>query len=252
MLADLQSHFQAALLDRARPVPAGVCAHSSARPERRYAIYRNNVLFSLIEALQARFPAASRITGEDFFKEMARRFVLGSPPCSPVLLDYGDDLPDFVAAFEPAWQIPYLADVMRLEVAWGQAYHAADVEPARAAALAGLPADALARTRVTLHPAVRLLRSAHPVVTLRAMNVEGGQVRPIDDWSGEDALVTRPGLAVDVLRLPPGGLDFIAALRAGATLEAALEAAFSGGDDFDPARALAGLISAGVAIGFQS
>ncbi len=251
MLADLQSRFQAALLDRTQPVPAGVGAHTSARPERRYAVYRNNVLLSLIEALEARFPAASRIAGKDFFKETARRFVLVSPPRSPVLLTYGDDLPAFVDAFEPARQIPYLADVMRLEVAWSQAYHAADAEPVRAEALAALPAETLGRIRVAIHPAARLLRSAYPVVTLWAMNIEAGQVRPIEDWSGEDALVTRLGLAVDVLRLPPGGLDFVAALRTGATMGEALEAAVAAAEDFDPARALAGLVSAGVAIGFH-
>ncbi|HEX4769069.1 MAG TPA: DNA-binding domain-containing protein [Lichenihabitans sp.] len=252
MLADLQSRFRAALLDRTQPVPADVGARGAARPERRYAVYRNNVLLSLIEALRARFPAAARIAGEEFFKEMARRFVLSSPPRSPVLSTYGDDLPAFVDAFEPAWQIPYLADVLRLEIAWSQAYHAADAEPARAEALAGLTADALGHTRVAIHPAVRLLRSAYPVVTLWAMNVGAGHVHPIEDWSGEDALVTRPDLAVDVLRLPPGGFDFIAVLRDGAALGDALEAALARAEDFDAARALAGLVSAGVAMDFQS
>ena len=49
-----------------------------------------------------RFPAVERLVGEEFFAGMAREFVMAHPPRSPLLLTYGDEFPDFIAAFEPA------------------------------------------------------------------------------------------------------------------------------------------------------
>ena len=229
MLAELQTAFRAALLDRAEPTPASLKSHNTHRPDRRYAVYRNTVLFNLIEALQSRFPVAARVTGDEFFREIARRFALLSPPRSPVLLTYGDDLPDFVERLDGIGDLAYLPDVLRLERAWSQSYHAADAASAPADALAALAPETLGDTRVALHPAVRLLRSAFPVVTIWAMNQDGAEVRPIVDWSGEDALVVRPSLAVDIIRLPPGGFAFLASLQGGATLGDAVDAAFAEG-----------------------
>ena len=58
-----------------------------------------------------------KIVGEEFFAAMARAFVTEQPPCTPLLATYGDQLAAFIAAFEPAREIAYLADVARLEAA---------------------------------------------------------------------------------------------------------------------------------------
>ena len=138
--------------------------------------------------------------------------------------------------------MPYLADVMRLEIARSQAYHAADAEPASLDALSALPPEQLGEVRVVFHPAVRLLRSAFPVATIWQMN-SGGEAREITDWSGED-LVTRPHLDVAVQILPPGGYAFLAALQGGEPLGAAAEAAFAEAADFDLPAAMAALVNA--------
>ena len=84
-----QSRFARALLGGDGSVPMGLTSATSATPTRRFAIYRNNVLFGLSEALAARYPATVQIVGREFFGAMAREFVLRHPPSSPVLLDYG-------------------------------------------------------------------------------------------------------------------------------------------------------------------
>src|SRR5260370_20802436 len=71
MSTDIQSRFAAALLDSGRAVPSGLTSWSGALPVRRFAIYRNNVVTSLVRALAARFPATSKIVGEEFFAAMA-------------------------------------------------------------------------------------------------------------------------------------------------------------------------------------
>ncbi len=131
MFAPTQASFATALLDAGKPVPEGVTSHTADRPARRFAVYRNNVVAGLVKALGTRFPALSRIVGEEFFNAMARVFVIAHPPRSPLLMTYGDDFPDFIADFEPAAELPYLADVARLEAARTRAYHAADAVSAR-------------------------------------------------------------------------------------------------------------------------
>src|ERR1700730_4163511 len=109
-----ESNFARALCDRELPVPPGVVAHNSERPQERFAVYRNNVMVSLTGALEARFSATRKIVGEEFFKAAARQFVAAHPPRSPIMMFYGDAFPSFLTGFEPAWRVPYIADVARL------------------------------------------------------------------------------------------------------------------------------------------
>jgi hypothetical protein len=250
MLATLQSAFREAVLDPAAAMPAGLAAHNGVAPVRRFAVYRNNVTLGLAGAVESRFPASIALVGEEFFRALAVLFVQAHPPRSPLLLSYGDALPEFTEGFEPARELPYLADVMRLEIARSQAYHAEDAEPVSLDALSALPPEQLGEVRVAFHPAVRLLRSAFPVATIWQMNV-GGEAREITDWSGEDVLVTRPRLEVTVQVLPAGGFAFLAALREGAPLGVAAEAAFAEAADFDLAGAMAALVGAGIASRFE-
>ncbi|MGG6894727.1 DNA-binding domain-containing protein [Rhizobium sp. BR 315] len=240
-----QSRFAAALIDPDLAVPEGLTAWNGPKPARRFGIYRNNVAIGLIGALASRFPAAEKIVGEEFFAAMAHEFVRLHPPRSPLLLAYGDDFPDFVESFEPAVEIPYLPDVMRLEVARGRAYHAADATPLDAALLASIePAD-LAELAFVPHPSASITRSAHPAVTIWAMNTGEIELADIADWTAEDALVVRPQMIVEVHRLPPGGATFLEQLFAGADLGQAFEAALADAADFDLSANLAGALAAG-------
>ncbi len=248
MSAD-QASFAQALLDPERPTPDGVTSHTPAAREKRFAVYRNNVVVGLVDVLATRFPAVQRIVGEEFFRAMAGVFVRAHPPRSPVLMDYGDDLPAFVETFAPAAELPYLADVARLEAARTRAFHAADATPLPAAAFAALQPAQLEALRLQFCPGIAIVRSAHPIVTIWAMNVDGGEPAPIEDWGAEDALVSREGFEVAVRRLPAGGAAFVAALLSGAPLAEAALAAMQETDRFDLADNLAGLISAQLVAG---
>jgi hypothetical protein len=248
MLADIQTNFARALLDPDLPPPDAVTAHTARHPQKRFAVYRNNVVVSLINALRAKFPATERIVGEDFFAAMARLFVTLHPPRSKILHTYGDGLADFIAAFEPAADVPYLADVARLEAARTRAYHAADAEPLGPDNFSGLDPAAVAALRLTLHPSLQILRSHHPVVTIWAMNAGEQEVGPVDHIAAEDALVLRPHLDVAVHQLPHGGAAFLAALAGGLTLGEAAECAAADDTRFDLTGNLAGLIGSGTVI----
>ena len=248
MSASFEGSLARALLDPLEPVPPAIAGDGRGSPARRFAIHRNNVIVGLIKALQARFPVVEKIVGEDFFAAMARVFVVKSPPRTPILAAYGDEFADFIAKFEPARELGYLADVARLEGARTRAYHAADAVPIDPNRFASLDPDAVSNIRVGLHPSAELIRSSHPIVTIWAMNSGERELAAIEDWRGEDALVVRPRLDVEVRPLSCGGATFLHALGSARTLREAAEVAFTDYPEFDLSRNLAELISSGIVV----
>jgi hypothetical protein len=241
--------FAAALLDPGLPVPLDVVSDNAPSLSRRFAVHRNNVVVGLVEALEARFPAVEKIVGNEFFVAMARAFIQKRPPRSLLLATYGDEFAEFIGAFEPAHELPYLADVARIEAARTRAYHAVDAAPLGASELAQLDANALSGLRVDLHPSLEIVRSAHPVVTIWAVNSGAQKLEPIEAWTAEDALIVRPYLDVEVRLLPPGGAAFLRALAESRSLGAAADAAFADDAAFDLTAGLAAMIGGGLVIG---
>ena len=237
--------FAPALLDPARETPAVVTGPNGKAAGRRYDVYRNNVTVSLIDALAAVYPAVQRITGTEFFRAMARFHVRSHPPSSPLLFDYGRGFPAFIETYEHAQEMPWLADVARIERAWLDAYHAADAAPLSPARLSAVTSDRLADLVFVPHPAARCLRSNYAAVTIFAANRDDASVPCIDASTPEDALITRPEFDVIVRRLPPGGAVFARRLSSGRPLGEAAAAALDAAPDFDIAANIAGLIEAG-------
>lgn len=227
--------FARALVDPGLPPPQG--------DARRFGIYRNNVAVGLIGTLKARFPVTRRLVGDDFFRAMAGAFVAACKPRTAVLIYYGGDFPAFVRDFEPAREFRYLPEVAALESAWVEAYHAPEALPLAMSAIGEVAPEELQGLRFVLHPAARLLGFASPAASLWAAHQGESEPEPPASWGPEDVLVTRPHAEVLVRALPPGGYDFLAALRDGATLgHAAAPLVAVGGD---PGTHLVGLIEAG-------
>lgn len=235
-----QAAWAAALLDPALPGPEGLRAWNGSDPAARMAVHRNNVVVSLIDALADTFPVTQELVGEAFFRAMAGVFVRAAPPRTRVLALYGEDFPAFVASFEPAAALPYLADVARLERARVHAYHAAEADAVsdEAVALALAHAGQADRLRLVLHPSARVLCSAHAVVSLWAAHQGHGDLAAVDIACAEQALVLRQGLEVLVLRLPPGAAAFLLALQQRRALGDAAAAATTADAGFDPTAAL--------------
>jgi hypothetical protein len=91
--------FAAALGEPSAPPPTMTYGRLGAPDTRRFAVYRNNVAVGLIGALEARYPVSRRIAGNDLFRAMARAFVRAKRPRSPVMIAYGEEFPEFAAAY---------------------------------------------------------------------------------------------------------------------------------------------------------
>ena len=242
-----QTAFSAALLDASLPCPTGLKAWNGSDPTRRLAVYRNNVVASLIDALADTFPVVQELVGVAFFRAMAGVFVRRAPPRSRILAYYGSGFAEFIEGFEPARSVPYLADMARLELARVRAYHAADAE-AVASEVVGLAlasGDRIGELCFVCHPSAVVLHSAYAVVSLWAAHQGEGDLGAIDTDRGEAALVVRQGLDVLVLRLPPGAAEFVAAIQRGDCLGAAAGTALNAAAAFDLSASLALLLSHG-------
>lgn len=251
-LHQIQSDFATALLDPSLAVPLDVTSHTMPRPTRRFAVYRNNVVASLTDVLQGHFPVVARLVGEEFFRPMARRFIVDHPPRSPILSRYGGLFPAFIQKFPPVQDLPYLADVARLEWLRRQAYHARDQVPLTAAVLEALPKTRLPRLTFDLHPSVGLLVSRFPVVSIWRTNTLDAEVEAISlDIGGESALVVRPLLDVQVVPLPPEAETFVALLMMGHTVRDAATASLRLNQHFDLQSSLTILIEAGALADFD-
>lgn len=252
-LDEMQRSFAAAVLDPTLPTPAGLVGPDGKASSGRFAVYRNNVIVGLTQTLKDAYPAVHRIVGPDFFHALARAYIVGDLPRSPMLFDYGAGLPDFIGQFEPASVLPYLADVARIERAWTEAYHSAEAVPVGPCAFSEIDPDLLPDVSLVLHPSVRIVGSRFPALTIWQMNVAGGVPGRVDLASGgEDILVVRPEAEVEVRSIPKGGPDFIRVLSSGRSVLAAFEDALVTDPRFDLSANLTDLIHVGAVIGVRS
>ncbi len=212
------------------------------------AVYRNNVRAAYLRVLRDTFPVVARLVGDGFFGFLAHEYFHAHPPRSPLVVRYGEFLPEFLQAFEPASGLPYLPDVARLELAWLRAYHAADAR--------SLPPDAVFDrigadpdgARIVLHPSVALLRSQRPFYSIWLHNHEKQDAPLCPAATPEWALVARPDAEVVVTPLTACVYLTLERLAAGDRLGEAVGRASEGEPATSAADVLKTVLCSGVII----
>ena len=202
-------------------MPNGLTNPDGRPAQKRFDVYRNNVVLSLLEALATGFPVVKKLLGDDFFRAMALDFIRQHPPRSPLMMHFGADLPAFLAGFAPAQKLGFLPDVARLEIALRESYHAPDAAPLPTALLQTTPADKLMELRFLLAPSVRLLRSRWPIYSIWMAHQD--PAGPPPSPGGQAVLVTRPQFDPLPQLLPEGAATFLMAIDSGAAFGAAVE-----------------------------
>lgn len=246
-LPEAQRLFFAALLDREHSAAVLPLLRQGRSPSaaQRLQIYRNNLFEGLSDALRAVFPVLARLVGDDFFRQLARRFIVAYPLRSAQLHGFGRELPALLSTVAADW--PYLADVAALEWAWHEVYHEADGAPLRPEHLARLPAARHLDLRLALVPAARLVASRYPL--LRIWQAHQGEADPVFDLSLDDGgvrlLLLRRALEIEFVLLSAAEHAWLAALAAGNTLAEATLAAFEHDAGFDLAAMLGRHLSLG-------
>ena len=179
-------------------------------------------------------------------------------PPHPTLLDYGAGFAEFLAAFEPAAELPYLAGVARLDRFWTEAHCARDAVALEAAALAEFGPSRLAHTVLMPHPAARWAwfyrqpiysiwqRNRYPDdATDEESESAAADIDLSAEYAGEGTLLARPRDTVSAIALDRGACAFLDACTTGCALADAAGAAM----EAQPTVDLSALIIAPAASG---
>ncbi len=178
-LCNFQRNFAAALM-AAEPI-------DNLSWSTQFAVYRNTAARGAVEALRASYPTVDSLLGPDMFTGVALDYRLENPPASPVLSDYGADFADFLARQPWTSELPYVADVARLDRMWLESFLAGGADT--------LPRPFGGASQIALHPAARFAWLSTPALTIwQAHRDSFDELDP--EWCEEGALFTRPGLVV--------------------------------------------------------
>ena len=245
MLHELQTAFRSAVLEGSPDAACAAIVSDRVPAARRLAVHRHNLLASLTEALRAAFPVTARRLAEQRFAVLAQAFIEASPPRQPQLLAYGESFPTFLSTAAWADVDAPLPDLARLEWARVEACFAAETPPLSPGRLAGIAAGRSGDIVFRLHPSVRIVASAHPLLALWGEEPATG--RP----AAGAVLVLRSGGAVQMAPLADGDFALLRMVRTGMPLDVAAAAGEAADPGFDLQAALAAHLSRGTFCGFS-
>lgn len=239
---DFHAAFRAALAGD----PAALAPWASgAAAQAGLAVHRNSIAKACIDAVLAQFPTVARVVGEDWLAGAAVEFSRAHPPRRASLLDYGEAFPEWIAAFGPARELPYLGGLARLDWLSTMCDLAADAPALDPARVAALGPDDFAGHALDLHPATQLAGFEDSIPSLwLALAAGDAQAHMLDDRP-EGIVFLRPGLAQGHRLLSAGGFAFLDAAGRGESLASAAARALAAEPDFDLAPAFADLLVGG-------
>jgi hypothetical protein len=251
-LRDLQAAFAAHVTGRDRADLVAAIAGDTIPAAARLNVYRHHVFESLGAALAATFPTVQALVGADFFRGLARAFVGHALPVQPVLSEYGADFPAFVAGYEAARDLPYLADVARLDWALNLAFHAPLGGRLKAEDLSAVPVERLPSMAIALAAGAVLVSSRYPLDRIWEASQPGATSETVDLNSGAANLLVlrRPDDAAFV-SLSAGEVAFVAALAEAMSLEQAAGRALQADPAFELSTAFARLLALGAFAALQ-
>ena len=217
---------------------------------RRFDIYRNNRVVSLIDALRSTYPAIDRLVGDEFFKASARAFIDANPPVQPVMAEYGREFGGFLSSLPNTDKLPFLRDIAELEWWKLQAYHCENAPVLHASSLAEIAPESIMDIRLQCHPSLHCVDSDWPIgsiwtACIAEASANDNTYNQVDMRNGEAVVITRPGIEVQVSRVAPAGAEFLNQMQSGETLGAAAEHGLQQDNDFNVGEHLTGLINLG-------
>jgi len=243
-LRDLQAAFAAHIMGSDRADLVAAVAGDTIPAAARLSVYRHHVFESLGTALAATFPTVQALVGMDFFRGLARAFVGHALPSQPVLAEYGADFAAFIAGYDAARDLPYLADVARLDWALNLAFHTPLGGRLKAEDLSALPVERLPSMSIALAAGAALLTSRYPLDRIWEASQPGAASGTVDLNSAASHLLVlrRPDDAAFV-SLSEGEAAFVAMLAEGMSLERAAGAAFQIDPAFELSTSFARLLA---------
>lgn len=217
------------LLPQAAASPESVVLPSKSLSSiERLGIYAHMYYARLLEILVSEYPTTRQILGEKAFERACRRFLERNPSKHRTLNHLSEGFPDFLSRHLPPGNRSKLAvDVARIERAMEDVFDASRAEPLTAAEFAAIGSDEWNRVRLSVIPALRLLKLRCPANAY--MNASRGGEKPrIPRPRATFAIVYRRGFQVFRRDQEAGQFKLLTALARGRTLAQAVRSSISG------------------------
>jgi hypothetical protein len=252
LLRDLQSGFCESIRGDVPAELLDLIDEDGVSAAERLAIYRNNVMTRLTNALSTTYPVVRELVDPRFFAYAADAYIQRRFPADGCLCEYGADFPSFLAEFPPAASLEYLADVARLEWTMHRVLGAAVFSSVEIGVLTAFDGDP-AGVRLLITPASGFLTSPYAIDEIWTAHRGGGV--PSREWRLRRGPVhlqvtSREGLSMTAL--PPAIWEFRHRLADGQTLGESLVGAMAISPDFNAGAALAALFHDALVVGLTS
>jgi hypothetical protein len=181
-----------------------------------------------------------RLVGADYFRQLARAFLICHPSRSGDLHHVGRAFAPFLREQFADSEYLYLADVAALEWAYQECLVAAEVDPLDPVVLRSLPPESHGELRLGLRPSCRLIQSQFPVLRIWQVNQpDSAADETIDLRSGPDLLlVFRRSAGIYFRRIHQDDYHLLAAFAAGNSLLEALDSILASNPRFELCAAL--------------
>lgn len=234
-------------------------------PSSHLAIYRRNIRAQMTHTLAHIYPMIVKLTGKDFFQQLAGDYLLRYPSRSGNLNDYGEYFPDFVRTYPGIDSLYYLSDIATFEWHCHALQFAGDHPALDLAALEAVSPDQYDHLHFVLHPATCLMKFSFPLLRVLSLcNTETEEDVQLDD--NEEYLLIRraspteqkrevDGFSRDDVMVFPLTLaeyHFLSSLHAGNALGTTLENTLKLAPDFKLVDLLPLWIQRKVLISFYS
>ncbi len=138
----------------------------------RLAVYRNNYAHGMIQVLKDAYPVILRLVGEEFFSALAQEYARDNPPRHATMQNYGSGFPGLLANHPACNDLPFLADVARIERLYIQCFHGPDAESINLNHLLAEDEEDLVDVQFIRHPNVYLLTSDYPALDIWYANLD--------------------------------------------------------------------------------
>ena len=221
----------------------------------RLSIYRGSILGGINDALTQIYPVCVKLVGEKYFTHMVAGYLKNTPSNSPDIGNYGEHLPDYIANFQPAKDLTYLADVAQLEWLWHKAFNASNDNTASQIfrpliELQQIQEQELPTIKFCPVSSASLISSKHPIQKIWQVNqddYQGDLSVNLDEGSVSLVIWRSADLGMRIDELSKDETTFINAVLKGASFGELAELDYSQGLDVIVQRC----IQTGLIIGFS-
>ena len=206
-LLDSQQQFYRAIFDKNKTM-TGI-------DDSRLNIYRQTIFHSLHNALSTSYPVIGKLVGAEFFRFLAKQYIQHYPSVSGDLNRYGDVFFQLLQSLPETAELPYLADVAKLEWSVQLAENSRDHTPFPIEKLIAVAPEHYPDLQFFLHPSVNLLSSLYPIADIWQANQRDGD-GVVELYTGEYYyLIYRVDYQVTVTSVNADQWAFLTAIQQG-------------------------------------